>query len=285
MTFWPATRFDGLATDAKITDPTAYGIAPGPAGYSIADLRCVPTALRHPRGIYTETAIALVLSGTFEYASEGCAGMAVPGSLVFGNKGAEFSCRHEGSEGNRRIVVFFSEELLTPLATAFCLDAPRFQATSAPPSRATTMVAGLLLKIARGAVDSIETAMEIAHICLCASAGERSNRASEADTRGVLEAVRYINARFTEPCPLDTLAAVAGMNRFRLAKQFRAVTGETANQYVINRRLSAAATRLAETKSPIAEIAYEVGFNDISHFDACFRSAFGCPPSVWRRKS
>jgi AraC-like DNA-binding protein len=126
--------------------------------------------------------------------------------------------------------------------------------------------------------------MEIAHICLCASAVERSNRASEADTRGVLEAVRYINARFTEPCPLDTLAAVAGMNRFRFAKQFRAVTGETARQYVINRRLSAAATRLAETKAPIAEVAYELGFNDISHFDACFRSAFGCPPSVWRRR-
>ena len=77
--------------------------------------------------------------------------------------------------------------------------------------------------------------------------------------------------------------AVAKMNRFRFAKRFRAVTGETANQYVINRRLSAAATRLASSKAPIAEIAFEVGFNDISHFDACFRSAFGCAPSVWRR--
>ena len=285
MTFWPDTRFDGLATDAKIADPTAYGIAPGPAGYSIADLRCVPSVLRRAQGVYTETGIALVVSGTFEHLSEGCAGMAVPGSLVFANRGAEFSCRHEGLEGNRRIVVFFSDELLEPLAAAFCLDAPRFQATSAPPSRVTTMVAGLLLKMARGAVDSIETAVEIAHISLCASARGCSNNASEADTRGVLEAVRYINARFAEPCPLDTLATVAGMNRFRFAKQFRAVTGETATQYVINRRLSAAATRLASTKAPIAEIAYEVGFNDISHFDACFRTAFGCPPSVWRRKS
>jgi AraC family transcriptional regulator len=284
MTFWPDTRFDGISTDAKIADPTAYGIQPGPSGYGIADLRCLPTVQRHARGVYTESGVALVLSGTFEHLSDGSACMAVPGSLVFANKGAEFSCRHEGSEGNRRIVVFFSEELLEPLAATFCLDAPRFQATSAPPSRLTPMVAGLLLRIARGAVDSDEAALEIAHLCLCASARLCPNGASAADTRGVLEAVRYINAHFAEPCPLDTLAAVAGMNRFRFAKRFRAVTGETANQYVINRRLSAAATRLASTKSPIAEIAFEVGFNDISHFDASFRSAFGCAPSIWRRK-
>jgi AraC-like DNA-binding protein len=148
----------------------------------------------------------------------------------------------------------------------------------------TPLVAGLLLKIARGAVDSDEAAVAIANICLGASERFDASRASDVDTRGVLDAVRYINTNFAEPCSLDTLATVAGMNRFRFAKRFRAVTGETANQYVINRRLSAAATRLAATKSPIAEIAFEVGFNDISYFDACFRSVFGCAPSVWRRK-
>lgn len=288
MTFWPDTRFDGISTDAKIADPTAYGIPPGPSGYSIADLRCVPTVQRHAQGVYTESGVALVLSGIFEHLSDSRACMAVPGSLVFANKRAEFSCRHQGLDGNRRIVVFFSEKLLEPLATDLCLDAPTFQAAAAPPSRLTPMVAGLLLRIARGAADSDEAAVAIAHICLSASgrfcSGRfYSDRASDVDTRQVLDAVRYINAHFAEPCPLDTLAAVAGMNRFRFAKRFRAVTGETANQYVINRRLSAAATRLASTKLPIAEIAFDVGFNDISHFDACFRSAFGCAPSIWRR--
>lgn len=284
MTFWPDTRFEGLATDAKIADPAAYGIAPGPAGYSIADLRCAPTVQRQARGIYTESAVALVLSGTFEHLSDGCSRTAVPGSLVFANKGAEFACRHQGEEGNRRIVVFFSEELLGPLATDLCLDAPRFQAASAPPSRLTPRVAGLLLKIAQGAVDSDDAAVAVAHFGLSASGPFRADRASDVDTRRVLDAVRYVNAHFAEPCPLDTLAAVAGMNRFRFAKRFRAVTGETANQYVINRRLSAAATLLVSTRTPIAEVALEVGFNDISHFDACFRSAFGCAPRMWRRR-
>jgi AraC family transcriptional regulator len=174
--------------------------------------------------------------------------------------------------------------MLSPLSTDLSLDEPKFQAAWAPPSRLTPQVAGLLLRIARGSPDSDEAAVALAHICLRTSSRCSSDRASAVDIRGVLDTVRYINAHFDEPCPLDTLAAVAGMNRFRFAKRFRTVTGETANQYVINRRLSAAATRLAGTKSPVAEIAYEVGFNDLSHFDACFRSAFGCPPSVWRRR-
>lgn len=283
MTFWPDMRLDGMSSDARIADPSAYGIAPGPAGYSIADLHCVPAVQPHAQGIYTETGVALVLSGTFEHLSDSHACIAVPGSLVFANKRAEFSCRHQGLERNRRIVMFFSEELLEPLAADLRLDEPKFLAAWAPPSRLTPRVAGLLLKIARGAVDSDEAAVAIAHICLRAAGCLRSDKASDVDTRRILDAVRYINAHFAEPCPLDTLAAVARMNRFRFAKRFRAVTGETANQYVINRRLSAAATRLASTKSPIAEIAFEVGFNDISYFDACFRSAFGCAPSIWRR--
>ncbi len=284
MTFWPDTRFDAISTDARIADPSAYGIPPGPAGYSIADLRCVPAVQRRTQGIYTESAVALVLSGIFEHRCDSRADMAVPGSLVFANKRAEFACRHQGAESNRRIVVFFSEKLLEPLATDLCLDAPKFPAASAPPSRLTPRVAGLLLRIARGAVDSDEAAVAIAHICLGASGRSAPDTASDVDKQRILEAVRYINAHFADPCPLDTLAGVASMNRFRFAKQFRVVTGETANQYVINRRLSAAAARLAATRSPIAEVAYEVGFNDISHFDACFRSAFGCPPSIWRRR-
>jgi AraC family transcriptional regulator len=210
-------------------------------------------------------------------------GMAVPGSLVFANKRAAFSCRHRGMERNRRIVMFFSEQLLEPLAADLRLDAPRFHAGLAPPSRLTPRIAGLLLKIARGAGDSDEAAVAVAHSCLAASGGFSSDQATDLDTCRVLEAVRYINAHFAEPCSLDSLAAVASMNRFRFAKRFRAVTGETANQYVINRRLSAAATRLASTRAPIAEIAFAVGFNDLSYFDACFRSVFGCTPSNWRR--
>lgn len=105
------------------------------------------------------------------------------------------------------------------------------------------------------------------------------------DTRRILDVVRYIDANFADPCSLDALASIAGMNRFRFSRIFRAVTGETANQYVIDRRLRAAAASLTSTKRKITEIAYDVGFNDISYFNARFRSTFACAPSEWRKYS
>lgn len=284
-TFWPNVRFPALSTDAMIAGSTAYGIPPGPAGYSIADLRCVPArGGQSAGGIYSEACVALVLSGAFVYQSEGRTAVTVPGGLVFANRHETFSCQHQSVEGNRRIVVFFSEKFLEPVVEELGRGTPRFRAASAPPSRLTALVSGLLIRIARQAADSDEAALAIAELALgCASGRLRYEGNSAADTRRVLEVVRHINAHFAEPCSLDDLASIASMSRFRFARRFRAVTGETANQYVVNRRLSAAAARLAATARPISEIAYDVGFNDLSYFNACFRSTFGCAPSAWRR--
>jgi AraC-like DNA-binding protein len=63
---------------------------------------------------------------------------------------------------------------------------------------------------------------------------------------------------------------------------FSAIVGESPNQYLINTRVRAAADRLTGTTAPIAQIAFDVGFNDISHFYSRFRDAFGCAPRQWR---
>ena len=127
MTFWPDTRFDGISTDAKIarSDGLRHRAWASRLQHRRSALRPHRSASR--QGIYTESAVALVLSGIFEHLSDSRACMAGPGSLVFANKRADFSCRHQGPEGNRRIVVFFSEELLEPLATDLRLDTPSFR--------------------------------------------------------------------------------------------------------------------------------------------------------------
>ena len=47
--------------------------------------------------------------------------------------------------------------------------------------------------------------------------------------------------------------------------------------------LRAAADRLLDTREPITSIALSVGFNDLSHFNATFRRAFGAAPGAWRK--
>jgi AraC family transcriptional activator of tynA and feaB len=47
-------------------------------------------------------------------------------------------------------------------------------------------------------------------------------------------------------------------------------------------RLRAAASRLLETADKVLEIAYDVGFGDISHFNQIFSATFGVSPREFR---
>lgn len=285
VTLWPDSPRDAAAPNDAISRRTAYGVKPAAGGYTVADLSCAPGPHRREyHGIYGEIAVALVLSGAFEYRSEGRTDTAVPGTLLFANRGEAFSCRHLLREGNRRIVLFLSGALIESVAEDLCLESPRFRAALAPPSALTPSVTGLLYSIARSIDDEGETAAAVARASLEQFPdGSLRERVPPRDVRRILEVVRYVNAEFASACSLDTLASIAGMTRFRFARRFREVTGETANRYVANRRLAAAATQLAATGRPISEIAYAVGFNDLSWFNARFRQAFGCAPGAWRR--
>jgi AraC family transcriptional regulator len=276
--------FDGAHLAADAPPLRAYGLAPSAAGFRLADLRCAAQP-RRVEGVYSEFAVGLVLSGAFDYDGGTRTGTSVPGSFVFGNKQEAFSCRHLGEEGNRRLVLFFDSALIEAIADDLALSDARFPVATAPPSPLTSAVSAHMLTIARGADDSEEAAAAVAETALRTTDGwDGCEKTSAAEARRIVDAVRYINANFASPCTLDVLASVASMSRFRFARRFRAVTGETANQYVLNRRLSAAAARLAATRAPVLEIAYDVGFNDLSYFYARFKAAFGCAPGVWRRR-
>ena len=91
--------------------------------------------------------------------------------------------------------------------------------------------------------------------------------------------------RFAEPCALKTIAQAVQLSRYELIRAFSAVMGQSPNQYLINTRVRAAAERLEASNAPIADIAFGVGFNDISYFYHCFRTAFGSTPLQWRARS
>jgi len=80
----------------------------------------------------------------------------------------------------------------------------------------------------------------------------------------------------------ETLAARLGVSRRYLDKLF-ARTGSSVSQQVWERRLQCAAEQLRDARSAgIAEVAYSVGFKDLSHFSRAFRKRFGVAPRAWR---
>ncbi len=82
---------------------------------------------------------------------------------------------------------------------------------------------------------------------------------------------------------LDEAAAKAGLSRRRFTELFRSLTGTSWRQHLLALRLQHGARLLIETKKSVTEVMFECGFDDSSHFNHHFKSAFGCSPLVYRK--
>ncbi len=103
---------------------------------------------------------------------------------------------------------------------------------------------------------------------------------------GRLDMVRiFIDQHFREPLTLAILAKVAGLSPTYLCRAFRAYTGKSLFTYLLERRIQAAMLRLRQSDEKVIQIAHEVGFNDLSHFNRCFARLCGHPPRAYRLRA
>jgi AraC family transcriptional regulator len=98
----------------------------------------------------------------------------------------------------------------------------------------------------------------------------------------VARVLRELEHDYSTPHQLTDLAALAGLSRYHFLRTFKRVAGITPHQWLIRTRLREAARRCAENDAPITEIAYDVGFDDLSNFIRSFRAEFGCSPRAYR---
>jgi AraC-like DNA-binding protein len=110
-----------------------------------------------------------------------------------------------------------------------------------------------------------------------------SNTATAADRRRAVEAALWIDANCSQPIDLDAAASQAGLSPFHFLRLFRKVLRVTPHQYLLRARLRRAAALLAQQERPITDIAYDVGFGDLSNFVRSFRRAAGVSPRAFRK--
>lgn len=95
----------------------------------------------------------------------------------------------------------------------------------------------------------------------------------------------YIHIHLREPLPLKRLSAQAGLSPTHLNRLFRAHHGTSAVHYVIQVRMDAARTIIAESPNlAIKEIMHLVGYSDQAHFSHAFSKAHGLPPRTFRNQ-
>lgn len=78
---------------------------------------------------------------------------------------------------------------------------------------------------------------------------------------------------------VDFLSKEMGMSRVQLYRKLLGVTGLSASEFIRNMRIHKAARLLKNDWGRVSDIAYEVGFNNLSYFTKCFKAQYGKTPS------
>jgi AraC family transcriptional regulator len=235
------------------------------------------------------TSVAAVLSGVFTYRSRHGRAVLAPGALLLGDAEGCFECGHEHGVGDRCVSVHLSPALVDDVLSG--LDGrgrrPGFRRAGAPPLDRLAPLTTLARALTRNGDPLLaeQLALDLAATAfsLDQDAGGAASRISE-EARAV-EAARIIEARYTEPLTIAGLAEEVGLKRRRFATAFHGVIGVTPYNYVLGRRLEAAAERLRAGATSVLDVALDVGFGDLSEFTRRFSSRFGTPPGLYRRQA
>jgi AraC-like DNA-binding protein len=256
------------------------------ASLSVVDYRCMAAPGEPPfTEVHDVYSMAYVRSGSFGYTSRGRSYELVAGSVLIGRPGDEYRCTHDHAYGDQCL----SFQLDAAAVDALGSRAARWESKGLPPLP-ELMVVGELGQAAldgRSDVGLSEVGLWFTERFLEVLSGKpfEAPRTGARDRGRAVQAALWIDENASAPIQLDDAAREAGLSEFHFLRLFTSVLGVTPKQYVIRARLRRAARLLAEDTRQITDIAYEVGFGDLSNFVRTFHRAAGVSPRAFRKLS
>lgn len=100
--------------------------------------------------------------------------------------------------------------------------------------------------------------------------------------RQILTAQQWLERNFHEDVKLETLAEDVGMSPRNFSRRFKLATGDSPSHYLQRVRMDAAKDLLRSSSMTVAEVAYKVGYSDVSYFSRMFNRHEGCLPHTFR---
>jgi AraC-like DNA-binding protein/ligand-binding sensor protein len=104
----------------------------------------------------------------------------------------------------------------------------------------------------------------------------------EAEPPMVRRARAYIVGHQADPIDLNDVAKAMHVSTFYFCKMFKKATGLTFTEYLGRVRIERAKTQLLNPNRRVSEIAYDVGFQSLTHFNRLFRQVAGQSPTKYR---
>jgi AraC-like DNA-binding protein len=128
------------------------------------------------------------------------------------------------------------------------------------------------------AVDGVVA--RLADLLVARSDLRATSRRRPTAERAVASARDFLVAEAHRPVASEELERVSGLDRFALARQFRAAFGTSPHRFQVGRRLAKARAMIANGVA-LSEAAAATGFADQSHLTRHFSARFGLTPGRW----
>jgi AraC family transcriptional regulator len=102
------------------------------------------------------------------------------------------------------------------------------------------------------------------------------------DRRQIDRVAEFVEHRLDAPLVLDDLARQVWLSPYHFARAFKSTTGMAPHEFVTMRRLERAKSLLIRTGRSVPEVAYAVGYSNVSHFRRLLRRHTGLRPADLR---
>jgi AraC-like DNA-binding protein len=249
---------------------------------TVSDFRCSAGPDDRP---FTEQhrchSISYVRKGSFGCQTRGRSHELVTGSVLLGHPGDEYVCSHDHVCGDECLSFFLAPELVETIGDR----ADIWQIGAAPPLPELMVLGELAQAAADGhsdvGLDEIGQLFASRFVEVVSGRRAKPMRASARDRRRAVETALWIDAHSQGDIDLEQ----AGISPFHFLRLFSSVLGVTPHQYLVRSRLRHAARLLADDGLSITDIAYDVGFGDLSNFVRTFHRAAGISPLRFRQAS
>jgi DNA-binding response OmpR family regulator len=105
---------------------------------------------------------------------------------------------------------------------------------------------------------------------------------SSADEKFLQNAIAVVEKHLSDSgFSVEALENEMMMSKMQLYRKLKALTDQSPSEFVRTLRLKRAASLISQRSGSISEIAYGVGFNNLSYFAKCFKEHYGVPPSEY----
>jgi len=177
---------------------------------------------------------------------------------------------------------------LTPaLVEAVGDRTPAWRRGCVPPLAELMVLAELAQAAAAGttdvALDEIGIALVTRFVGVVSGKTRSSSSPRARDHGRAVEAACWLDEHAAEPVDLAGAARAVGLSPCHFLRVFASVLGVTPHQYLVRARLRRASSLLADDSRSITDVAFDVGFGDLSNFVRTFHRAAGVSPGAFRR--